>query len=274
MATGGIQLNQRPITIITANVGYASNDRDAVERKKAIVKLLKNKNPTIVILQESSFKHIGSKHARWRDFDFPDKYKAIIKNEEAKFLYDSEEIELTLVDVGEIQKANDRLHRSSATSDLPQAMTFMAVAKPIDKSKPKFLCVSWHGRYKQKDDAQRKDLTLLFEIVTIFSEKKKLPVIIGGDFNVPFSGIESVLEETDSSFVGYNYRPSRRRSFKMTIDFFVSSSSLTLKNIAPVDWGSEVANKLLDHDPIIAEIQFNVDELDQTIKALTELICS
>lgn len=269
MAYGGILNNQRPITIITANVGYASNDHDPDERKKAIVRLLKNKNPTIVILQESDFKNIGSEYARWRRFDFPDKYKAIIKNEEAKFLYDSEEIELTLVDVGEIQKANDKLHRSDTSSDLPQAMTFMVVATPIDKSKPKFLCVSWHGKYKENDKKQRKNLTLLFEIVAIFSKKKKLPVIIGGDFNAPFSGIVSVLEETGLSFVGYDYRPSRRRSFKMTIDFFVTSSSLTLKGIAPVDWGSEVANKLLDHDPIIADIEFNPDEQLFSLKKIT-----
>lgn len=264
MATGGIQLNQRPITIITANVGYASNDRDTVERKKAIVRLLKNKNPTIVILQESRFKQIGSKSAHWRDFDFPDKYQAIIKSDEVQFLYDSEEIKLTLVDAGEILKAND--HLSNTTSGLPQAMTLMVEAEPIDKSKPKFLCVSWHGKYKADGDTRRQDLKLLFEIVTSFSKKMKLPVIIGGDFNAPFSAIASVLEETGLSLVGYNYSPSLRRSFSGAIDFFVSSSSLTLKGVAPVDWGSKKANKLLDHDPIIAEIQFNPDENEQVIE--------
>ena len=258
------------MTIITANVGYASNDHDTVERKSAIARLLRDKNPTIVILQESGFKNFGHQWAYWRDFDFPDKYKAIIKNEEAKFLYDNEEITLTLVDAGEIQKANDNLHRSNTTSGLPQAMTFMVEAEPTDKSKPKFLCVSWHGRYKADDDTQRRDLTLLFEIVTSFSKKEKLPVIIGGDFNVPFSGIESVLGETGSSFVGYDYKPSRRRSFSGAIDFFVSSSSLTLKGVAPVDWGSNKANKVLDHDPIIAEIQFNPDQvIEDSLEKLT-----
>ena len=263
MATGG---NQRPIKIITANIGYASNDHDPGERKRAIVRLLDNNNPTIVILQESHFKKMGSKSTYWRDFHFPKKYKAIIKNGEATFFYDSEEIELTSVDVDEIQNANDQLHRNDTTSDLPLAMTLMVVAEPIDKSKPTFLCVSWHGKYKEDDEKQRKDLTLLFEIVTSFSKKKKLPVLLGGDFNAPFSGIQSVLEETGSPFVGYDYRPSRRRSFKMTIDFFVTSKSLTLTGITPVDWGSNVANKLLDHDPIIADMQFNPDEDEQQVE--------
>lgn len=264
MATGDIHDNQRPITIITANVGYASNDYDPYERKTAIVRLLETKNPTIVILQESRFKQIGSNSAHWRDFHFPDKYKAKIKSDEVKFLYDSKKIKLKLVDAGEIQKAND--HLSNTASGLPQAMTLMVVAEPIDESKPKFLCVSWHGKYKADSDTRRKDLKMLFEIVTRFSENMNLPVIIGGDFNAPFSGIASVLEETGSSLVGYDYRPSRRRSFSGAIDFFLSSSSLTLKDVAPVDWGSEKANKLLDHDPIFAEIQFNPDENVQVIE--------
>ena len=269
MATGGIHDNQRPFTIITVNVGYGSNDHDPDEQKRAIVRLLDSENPTIVILQESYVKNIGSNYARWRKFNFPDKYKAKSKNDEVKFLYDSERIqEPTWVDAGEILKAND--HLSDTTSHLPQAMTFMVEVEPKDKTKPKFLCVSWHGKYKEDDDTQRKDLKLLFEIVTTFSEKKALPVLIGGDFNAPFSGIESVLEETGSSFVGYNYKPSRRRSFKMTIDFFVSSRSLTLQNIAPVDLGSDKANRLLDHDPIIAELQFNEQQvIEDSLKKLT-----
>lgn len=253
------------MTIITANCGFANNDQDSAERRRAIARLLREKNPTIVILQESGFKNFGHQYAYWRDIVFPDKYKAIVKNDKVQFLYDNDEIELALVDARDILKANDRFHRSNPTSDLPQAMTLMVVAEPIDKSKPRFLCVSWHGRHKAKGDTQRNELTLLFEIVTRFSETKKLPVILGGDFNAPFSGIVSVLEETGSSFVGYDYRPSRRRSFSGAIDFFLSSSSITLKGIAPVDWGSEVANELLDHDPIFAEIQFNPDEDEQQV---------
>nr|XP_022305295.1 probable inactive protein kinase DDB_G0270444 [Crassostrea virginica]XP_022305296.1 probable inactive protein kinase DDB_G0270444 [Crassostrea virginica] len=259
--TGGTPENQRPITIITANIGYANrNNTNAVKRNSAIASLLQNKNPAIIFVQESDFKTFNN--SEYWNVKIPDKYKAKIQKE-VKFIYNSEETELTDVDVGEILTVNDQLQRRYKTSNLK---AFMVKAEPVDKSKPKFLCVSWHGQHRTNDETKQNDLTLLINIVTMVSEKEKLPVIIGGDFNVPFSAIEYVLEDTDPSYVVYNYKPSRRRCFKKTIDFFVSSSTLTLKGIAPVDWGED-ANKLLDHDPIIAELQFNPDknEQDETI---------
>lgn len=250
MSNCSIPDNQRPITIMTANFGYASNDYDKKKRLDAITSLLDNKEPTIVMVQESLFKYYFEESGSNRNFTLNHE---IVTIKDVTFIYDSKQIKLTSEDIVKEVKAYD----------LPPDKISMVEAEPTDKSKPKFLCVSWHGVHKAKDNVKRSDLTSLIRFVTMFSGKKKLPVIIGGDFNAPFSGIESVLGETDPSFFVYDYRPSRRRSFKMTIDFFVSSRSLTLKGIEAVDWKSNDVNELLDHDPIIAELQFNPDKYEQ-----------
>lgn len=253
MSNCSIPDNQRPITIMTANFGYASNDHDKKKRLDAITILLDNKEPTIVMVQESLFKDHFDESGSNRNFT-PNHEIVTIKD--VTFIYDSTHIKLTSEDIVKEVKPYD----------LPPDKISMVEAEPTDKSKPKFLCVSWHGVHKAKDNVKRKDLTSLIKFVTMFSGKKKLPVIIGGDFNAPFSGIESVIDDTRSSLCVYNYRPSRRRCFKTTIDFFVSSRSLTLTCIAPVDWGHDDVNDLLDHDPIIADLQFNPykDEQDDT----------
>lgn len=258
MAPGELSDNHHTITIITANIGYrmgTSYVRGGPDKcKRAFKTLVENKNPSLVFLQETNYQDIAG------EYEFSSRYRSVIKRREDAFLYDDTELELTLIEFRDMLTFQNRKFKDVALL-LPLERISMALVNTSkkSKSKPDILCVSWHGPHAERGlDLEKKEEILkdLLSFVKSYSEECALPFIIGGDFNFELAGAKKVLKSFDEMEV-YDYDVERRSN---RIDYFISSKSLTLIDVKPVPWNDKEANRILDHDPIIAKLQINSSE--------------
>lgn len=250
MEASGLSDNQQPITIITANIGYTHSAGHHAKAKQAFSELIKNKRPTLVFLQESSFKNI--KFQKWKKYEIPSEYYNIHNGDEATFLYDSDQLDLSLVNSADIDKIR-RAVTGGNESKLPLKRMPMVSVKPSPNSKLKFdiLCVSWHAPQIESDLEKEEILLLLLNVVKKLSDMYVRPFIIGGDFNLPLYGVKEILKSFNEMEV-YEYIPTHRRRYRQ-IDFFIASKPLNLKECKPVPWNTDEMQRIIDHDPIIAK---------------------
>lgn len=221
MATGGLSDNEQPI--ITANIGYRTGRTyvpgDPEKVREAFSELIKEKRPTLVFLQESNFKSI--KFKKWRKYEIPSEYKNV-PGDEAPFLYDSDKLDLSLVNSTMIETIRKVITRGEE-SKLPLKRMPMVFVKPSTKStcdwESDILCVSWHGPNNKSDLENEKVLKWMLELVQKLSEEKDgLPFVIGGDFNLPIAGVKEVLTSFNEMKV-YEFQQTGRRRYR-PIDFF------------------------------------------------------
>lgn len=253
MATGGLVYNQRTITIITANIGCASKPYvkgDLDKCRVVLRKLVKRVRPSLVFLQESKFQDIA------RNYQFPKEYESAFKGED-RFLYDNTELELKMIDSGEIITLRDRKFREFASYIAPEYINMALVnTSKRTKNDSDILCVSWHGPHIE-DGLNSKRRMVILKVILLFvkavGEKYDLPFIIGGDFNLELAGAQIVLKSFDDMEV-HDYHAERRPN---RIDYFISSKSLTLIDVQIVPWNDTQSKRILNHDAIIGRLLMN-----------------
>lgn len=247
---------QPMISLVIANVGGPSaGTGTAAKRKKDIAGFLHKFQPNIVLLQEFSW--VGITGPAWKNVSIPDKYE-YTGNNEASILYDKNEFIIEIPSLTEMEKLLDEMIRKGK---LPMGFTPISrmctrVIKTKGLPNLKFICVSWHGRYKGKKMSNLVDeLKQLLLFLQTYSDKKGLPFIVAGDYNIPY---EEAKIHVNTPLVIYQYQPLKRREGKVK-DFFIGSELLPLDNMSAIDWrtveGAEDAYKIFDHDPIYGVIR-------------------
>ena len=249
--------DDRPIMLLMiANVGGPSDGRGtASRRKKAIAELLQEHQPNVVLFQEVPWKGIG-RSSTWKGIEIPEKYE-YLGHTEASILFDKNDLIITKQNEREMRSLLDEMLR---TTKLPAGFTplgRMCVVIVETKGVPraKFLCVSWHGFRKKKNEDLLDEFKHMQIFVIALGKKQDLPFIIGGDFNISYKEATKAIMHP---LVIYNYQPLKRREGKM-IDFFIGSDSLKLDDVKPIDWESlqdgENNNRILDHDAVVAKLK-------------------
>jgi exonuclease III len=121
----------------------------------------------------------------------------------------------------------------------------------------RFICVSWHGwnnNIRQRGQMPIKRKRFMFRMFIKFlealMERCDLPIIVGGDFNIPRKKIRHVLNKPDSKFTLCRYIASERRRNINVIDYVLVSGSLSMENLRYIRNRYEEITALFDHDPL------------------------
>lgn len=248
------------MSLLLWNVGGPSAGKGtASKRKRAIIRLLKSKSPSIVLLQEFLWRKIEN-HRTWKVADITDRYE-YVGHKEAGILYDTDELEVNnLTTDTKIRRILEELLRKKKLSPgfTPLARMCIAEIKSKGVSTTDFLCVSLHGSHNSR---KKEDLVEEFKNLLVFmkeiGQQYNLPLIIGGDFNLRYEDTHKDLEKPRSGLTAYMYDPLERRRSRL-IDFYIGSSTLPLAKITAVDLKKETigedAQKIFDHDPVEATL--------------------
>lgn len=235
--------------------------------------MLESKKPDIVLLQELVWENIrdteNSKRQCWKGINIPDQYQHIIykgtSTKDASFVYDKNKLNVKIPNVIEITNCVEEMKKRRNLTDesLEKVITRMCIGEIKSKefSMTHFLCISWHGIYKEPKQDKILDLRNLFVFIKEISEQTGLPFIIGGDFNITYKKVKDAFENTlDDAMHLYEYEARDRRKNK-EIDFYISNN-LTLVDITAIDWDSvkdgKAAKEIFDHDPVIASLPNHV----------------
>ena len=162
------------------------------------------------------------------------------------------------------------------------------------KTKTSFVATSWHGEHRGLSDNQKQDkFEELLIVIKEINSKTKLPVVLGGDFNITLQSVKDHIKRQGLEV--YEYKPKNR---KTVIDFFVVTRDVELSDVKAFGdymymnvkvklrkqvndhqlsglldsskqkyvMGSEVEKKkqIFDHDPVQALVTFNLDHTRET----------
>lgn len=256
METGGDK-NQQTIKLVTMNIGYNSGGTEVVYiRRDAIANILKMINPTLVFLQENSFSEFKTESNIWKSYEIPAKYKLKYKGFHASFFYDSTTI--TLTDVGQrlINNIKKKIKSHDARIELDDGRMPTVVAKTIQNDE-EFLCVSFHGISTNSEGKKRREFRAMLSFATQLSKVKRLPLIIGGDFNIDIQNASSELRkivDIPIRLIAHDYSAFDRREGSLKIDYFLTSDFLKFNEIIPIDWNRGFRAPIFDHDPVVATL--------------------
>ncbi|XP_046559989.1 uncharacterized protein LOC124269001 [Haliotis rubra] len=189
------------------------------KRKHHIADVLMSKSPLVVCLQE--FVWVGIHSRGWKEFDVPDHFQ-YEGHKEAGFIFDAREITYSRIDnKTSVRNMYDNMvKRSDMVSDyfeLPRLCVF----KIQSKGAPHFeiLCASWHGPHRVSMEKKKKALdTLVKFLLKLKVEEENIPLLLGGDFNMPASAVERRLPSNGSLMLNTPDDSS--------IDMFIVSSDI------------------------------------------------
>lgn len=258
--------NNKPqpiMSLVISNVGGPNAGKGTAHKRKiAIAGMLKTIQPNIVLFQEFPWAGIR-RHSTWKNIEIPDKYE-YFGHQEASILYDKNELIVKIPKTTNIFGLHGEMTRKGKLTAGFSPFGRMCILEIETKGVPMshFLCISWHGSHNSKKES---DLINELKNVLVFIEEigkqMKLPFIIAGDFNISYE--KACAEITQSTVIIYDYTPLKRREGKV-IDFYISSKTLPLADIASVDWDTvkdaEGAAEIFDHDPVVATLMKRASE--------------
>ena len=242
--------------LLTANVHGKSDGKGTAKRRiTAICGFFLKYH--IIFVQEFQWNDITRNI--WKKNNVSDYYK-YVGNKQAGILFNKNVLVCEKVNESYMRKIlEEMISKKILAADFTPLPRMTAVVLKLNGSC--FLCVSWHGYYKCKAYKKVKDFQNLQSYITKLASSLDLPFIIGGDFNLSLNVAENNL--IDSNVKIYRYDPSHDRKGD-TIDFFLSSEHILLKNIYPIKWpGSADNNKIFDHVSVQAIL----------IVAISYLVC-
>lgn len=240
------------ILLITCNTGRPSKGEGQPEkRKKAISGLLNTMKPDIVLFQE--FPWVGIETLK-KLKGFPVKYE-YSGHSQASILYDSTKVNVETIDSSLILKLLENLKKRVEISEtIPMGRMSMHEIKSKICGKAHFICVSWHGPHKEKIENRVVEFKNLLKFIAAIGTEKGMSFIIAGDFNLHYNIAKEELNNHNGLII-HEFKPLARRA-KNPVDYFITSSNLTLSNTAAIDWETleNGAEEIFDHDPVQSEL--------------------
>lgn len=244
--------------LIICNTGRPNKGEGQPEKqKKAISGLLKTKSPDIVFFQEFPWVGIGRLKKRK---DFPSAYEYIGHNH-ASILYDRNKVNVETMSYKTVLNLLEEMKRKNRIpiEFNPLARMSMRKIESILWSEAHFICVSWHGPHKKLKIRRVEELKNLLKFIAAIGTKEKMSFIIAGDFNIHYNLAKEEIDNHDGIKI-HEFKPLSRRASN-PVDYFITSSNLTLSNIAAIDWetleNGKGAEKLFDHDPVVSSLSLH-----------------
>lgn len=226
-----------------------------------MVKVIKDENPDLILLQESNFalgmfesicKPKFKKNRNYQSIKGKDNYAAII--------YDSKMFDLVKGPLDTNFEIDSKYYNL-----IKRRMCAVELKEKVLHAQP-FLCVSWQGPNNDLSYNEKREVYYdFYDINHFYSEEKQIPVIIGGDFNLNLSKFlpktPSPLQTPllNSSIIMHDYTLLANRTKK----FFYIQSSETIINVncKTVDIfenmgkvRESILKLILDHDPLAVNL--------------------
>lgn len=244
-------------------------------RKNIRQQIIKDFNPDIIFMQDSNIllKNICYVRSNKRYFA-PRDYQST-GSEEAGIIFDASRFVKCVHEnaMTELRK----LYESGMKSLNSQLLSRMhaVILQTKGPGEKKILCVSWHGPHKLSDKNKIQMFKDLMYLITLYLSKKRIPVLIGGDFNLdlqeeklfpitnPLSNPANIRHD---NLLLYMYTRKLNHFRENTIDYIITSATVIGNynfSCCPIDvipyiksennkLSSEYYKAVLDHEPLIA----------------------
>lgn len=242
---------QETMFLIICNTGKPNKSEGQPENRRiAITGLLIKEKPDIVLFQE--FPWVGIRGLKKLE-EFPLHYEYIGHNH-ASILYDRNEVNVEQMSYRTMINLLDEMKRLQKIPDEfnPIARMSMHEIESIKCGKAHFICVSWHGQHKEKTENRVVTLKNLLNFIAAIGTKKEMSFIIAGDFNLQYEIAKEEIDKHGGIRI-HEFTPLPRRA-QNNVDYYITSSNITLSKIAPIAWetlkNGKDAEQLFDHDPI------------------------
>jgi hypothetical protein len=235
-------------------------EKDSTKRKRAIYDVVTNTCAALVLFQE--FNWISIYSPGWKHYTWPG-HLQYTGHKEASILFDTNEV--TVKEYRQ-QFLDDTLNRMKDIQQGFAPFSRMCLRNIKTKGVPivEFTCISWHGKHKMSLEGKKQEFESMLKYISEIWRETSLPVILAGDFNLEIKDIETLVSPP---LVLHKYTPTERRKLN-TIDFYISSKSLTMSDIKPLKLTSETnvteVLSLLDHDPVVALMSTETKNKDTT----------
>ncbi|KAL3876802.1 hypothetical protein ACJMK2_034596 [Sinanodonta woodiana] len=228
----------KPLKVVIINANGPNMGNGTTEtRKYTIQNVIFLNKPELILFQEFTAEIIDGKvwssNLVLKHYKFTGSNKhssVIVYNSNELFVTENTEIEKDFQTIfqGDTSKHSELNHNKS---DISSRMC-LRVVKIKDKTDTDFICISWHGKHSGMTNVRKvTEFKTLMKVLNAIYNKYKLPILIGGDFNVV---MKLIRPEVNDLFKLYPYTPSVRRKEKV-IDYFITSPGLHLYDMKPVD---------------------------------------
>lgn len=229
----------------------------ADKRKKAIVAMLKNIKPNVVLLQE--FGWVGIRDETWKGFDFPE--YSFVGNKEACILYEKHlnfKV-FNTIEITNLLKEIEKKGKTSASPFLKERICLGVVKVPMAH----ILCASWHAQNNSIPEREKKEnLKILIECIKEIGNVLKMPFIIGGDFNLSHEKVVKIFSDQKPIVQICFNMPEKLRTAHL-VDFFIASKTLNIDKVTTIKW-EEVDEKSVEniftHDSVVATLMKSASE--------------
>ena len=257
--------NKSHLKIMIMNAkGKNSKDVDAIDksadkRKQAIRDVVVHTRATLVLFQEFISRNIDGR--AWKgSYSWP-AHLQYTGNTEASIMFDRNKV--TVEELLSDTHKNLIKEEGILKEFTLNPMMCLRIVNTKEDPIVKFICISWHGRYKVKLDVRKKESERLFKYIVELSQELSLPVLLAGDFNLKIEYIETLVPQ---SLVLHKYKPTERRKEENIIDFFITCKSWVMSDIDALSLTSATAVeevlKLFDHDPVVSSMTTKTEDKD------------
>ncbi|XP_031569661.1 uncharacterized protein LOC116304128 isoform X2 [Actinia tenebrosa] len=240
------------LSVVTFNIG---GDGTRKQKKRMINKFFSDHLPSFIYFQENPWR---KRYIRNHVPKIRERYEAVSHEQfDATVLYRKD----VLKDKGSaklrelFQDAfNDKSHLDFVT--FKERASFSKLTET--KTGTSFVAISWHGEYTGLSEQEKKEkFEDLLLVIKEINSKTKLPVVLGGDFNITLDSVSDSIEEQGLEVYQYDLQNRDR-----VIDFFVVTRDVNLPGVSA--FGDYMYTKTEDQT-IENEDQTSESE-DQTIE--------
>lgn len=246
--------------LLLSNVMGDNPAGSADKRKKAIVAMLKQIKPTVVLVQE--FPWVGIQENTWKEYDFPEyKYvgnKDVVNKDTRTCILYQNNVDFNVINEIEIRSFLQEMKKRWTQRHVSHVLAERMCVGVVNVPKAHFLCVSWHGQSNSLYEKDRKDnLKNFLECINEIANILKVPFIIGGDFNLSLEKVRDAIPKQLQQIVQICHKKPQPMRTADLIDFFLASNTLIVGEITAIKWekvdGASVEN-IFTHDPIVATL--------------------
>ena len=146
-----------------------------------------------------------------------------------------------------------------------KVVTFTANRRSPGTNEPDLIVISWHGPNKRpdrinSDDEYKKEIFKeLLQLVQHLNNNQynhRVPVILGGDFNIDYKDVQDLIGEYGLQSLEYPKPQTRLSSRHRQVDFFIVTSDVTLDEVYAIPYEMDPDGETMNHVPVLARLTF------------------